>query len=130
MASICRRLSEASATCLDVLGAAVEAAAGLAVRVEFEAELGGDDDLVAEGREGFADEFFVGEGAVDFGGVEEGDAALDGGADERDHLVLRLWAGRRRSSCPCSRGRGPRLPDRFFRVCAFACSFFPLSRIS
>jgi hypothetical protein len=52
--------------------------AGVAVGVDVEAELGGDDDLVADGREGFADELFVDEGAVDFGGVEEGDAAVDG----------------------------------------------------
>jgi hypothetical protein len=53
--------------------------------VAVEAELGGDDDLVADGREGFADEELVGEGAVDFGGVEEGDAAVDGLVEEVDH---------------------------------------------
>ena len=67
-------------------GLAVEAAllAGVAVESEF----GGDDHFVAEGSEGFADEFLVGEGAVDFGGVEEGDALFDGGADDGDHLLL------------------------------------------
>src|SRR5208283_1057086 len=29
----------------------------------------------------------IGEGAVDFGGIEEGDAALHGGADQGDHLA-------------------------------------------
>src|SRR5205085_7998375 len=38
--------------------------------------------------EGFADEFFVGERAVDFGGVEKGDATFDGGANERDAVLL------------------------------------------
>ena len=52
--------------------------------VGLKAELGGDDDVFAEGRESFADDFFVDVGAVDFGGVEEGDAALNGGADELD----------------------------------------------
>ena len=54
----------------------------------LEAELGGDHDLLAERRERFADQLFVGERAVDLGGVEEGDAALDGGADQRDTLLL------------------------------------------
>src|ERR1035441_3526291 len=31
-----------------------------------------------------------------------------------------LWAGHRKSSCPCSRVRGPKLPSCFFQVCAFA----------
>ena len=58
------------------------------VGIDIESELGGDDDLFAEGREGLADEFLIGEGAVDLRGVEEGDAALDGGTEKRDHLVL------------------------------------------
>src|SRR5947209_11826819 len=59
---------------LDVLRLAVEA-----VRLcgEIEPELGGDYYLVAEGCECLAHEFFVRERAVNFGGVEEGDAALD-----------------------------------------------------
>src|SRR5262249_19844951 len=36
----------------------------------------------------FADEFLVGEGAVDLGGVEEGDAEVHGGADELDPLLF------------------------------------------
>jgi hypothetical protein len=42
-----------------------------------EAELGGDDDRVAERRQRFPDDLFV-DGAIGFGGIEEGDAALDG----------------------------------------------------
>jgi hypothetical protein len=34
--------------------------------------------LPTEGREGFAHEFFVCERAVNFSGIEEGDAAFDG----------------------------------------------------
>ena len=56
----------------------------LAVVVECEPELGGDHDLVADRLQGFADELFVDEGAVDLGGVEEGDTALDGGAQQGD----------------------------------------------
>jgi hypothetical protein len=70
----------------DVLGIAGQS--GLAaLLVEREAELGGDDDLVAHGREGFADEFLVAIGAVDLGGVEEGDSAIDRGAQQVDHLA-------------------------------------------
>ena len=70
--------------------------AGLrAVLVEGEPELGGDDDLVADRLQGLADELLVVEGAVDLGGVEEGDAAVDRGAQERDHLVAWWsWAER------------------------------------
>src|SRR6266540_3415690 len=67
---------------LDVFGAAVQA--GGTVAVEGEAERGGDDDLLAYGCQGLPDEFFVGERPVHLGGVEEGDAAVDGGADEID----------------------------------------------
>ena len=58
-----------------------------AVLVEVQAELGGDHDLVADRGERFADEFFVGERPVDLGGVEERDAEIDRGADERDGVV-------------------------------------------
>ena len=60
------------------------------VEVRLPAEFGGDDHLLAERSEGFADELFVGERAIDFGGVEKGDAELDGGMEERDHLGLVL----------------------------------------
>ena len=47
---------------------------------ELEPELRGDDHLIAERRQRFADEFFVGERPVGFGGVEEGDATVDSAA--------------------------------------------------
>ena len=43
---------------------------------------------IAERRKRLADEFLVGEGAIDLGCVEEGDAALEGCADDLDHLLL------------------------------------------
>ena len=79
-----RRLSEASARA-DMLGSAVEAD-GRAV-LDAPAELGGDDHLVAQRGEGFTDEFLVDVGAVDLGGVEEGDAGIDGAAQHGDHGV-------------------------------------------
>ena len=51
------------------------------------AELRGDDDLALEGFQRLADQALVGEGAVGLGRVEEGDAALDRLAEQRDHLV-------------------------------------------
>jgi hypothetical protein len=55
-----------------------------AVRVRFEAEFGCDDDFVPEGSESFADQFFVDVWAVDFGCIEEGNAALNGGSNKLD----------------------------------------------
>ena len=42
------------------------------------------------GRKRLADELLVRERAVDLGGVEERDAAIDGRANQRDHLLLVL----------------------------------------
>ena len=72
---------------LDVLGPAVQAALRPVVRVYVDAELGGDDDLLAEGRERLAHEILVGVRPVDLRGVEEGDAALEGGANQGDRLL-------------------------------------------
>jgi hypothetical protein len=62
--------------------AAVEAAS-----VEVVAELGGDDDVLAERGQRLADQLLIGERAINFGGVEEGDAAGHSRADQRDHGV-------------------------------------------
>ena len=56
-------------------------------RIDVEAELGGDHDLSPEGLKRLADEFLVDEGAIDFGGVEEGDAAFDSRPKKGDHLL-------------------------------------------
>ena len=50
-------------------------------------KLGGDDDVFLERLQRLAHDLFVGEGAVDLGGVEEGDAAIYRRSDERDHLL-------------------------------------------
>src|SRR5439155_15793554 len=70
----------------DVLGPRVEAVAR-AVRVDAEAELGGDDHPVAHGAQRFADERLVRERAVRSGGVKERHAPLDGRANDR-HAFL------------------------------------------
>jgi hypothetical protein len=63
---------------LDVLRPTVEAREG----GEVEAELRGDHNLIPEGSKRFADKFLIGERAVDFSGVEEGDSAIHGCADD------------------------------------------------
>lgn len=77
---------------LDVLGPAVKAlprrgAAGAHV----EAELGGDDDPVANGLERLPDQLLVDEGSVDFGRIEERDAKIHCRADHVDHLGALRW---------------------------------------
>ena len=44
--------------------------------------------LLANGSERFAHEFFVGERTIDFGGIEECNAAFDGRADQRNPVLL------------------------------------------
>ena len=58
------------------------------VWIRLEAEFGCYRHLEADRSKRLADQFFIGEGAVDFGSVEECDATVDGGADEGDHLLL------------------------------------------
>ena len=72
----------------DMLGPAADAPILAGLEINVEAELGGDDDLVPERPQRFADDFFVGEGAVDLGRVEEGHAAVHRSADQGDALVL------------------------------------------
>ncbi|MNT34251.1 hypothetical protein D3C72_1702220 [compost metagenome] len=62
----------------NALGAAVETLLRITV---LEAELGGDDHLVAHGLQGFAHHLLV-QGAVGFGGIEEGDPAREGVTDQ------------------------------------------------
>ena len=70
----------------DVVGAAVHTDVA-PLGVDVEAELGGDDDIVANRRQCLADELLVDVGPVDLGGVEERDPALHGTAQHGDHLV-------------------------------------------
>ena len=88
MTSVLSRLSEASATSLMCSGRLSSPACLPVSGSNVEPELGGDHHLLAEGRQRFAHEFFVGERAVDFGGVEERDAEFDGRPDQGDHLLL------------------------------------------
>ena len=69
----------------DVRRAAVEDA-GAAAGVRDEAELRRHHHLVAAALDGPADELLVGEGAVDLGGVEVGDAQVQRPVDGADRL--------------------------------------------
>src|SRR5881398_2239538 len=53
-----------------------------------DAELGGDDDLLAPAAEGAPDQLLVGVRAVHVGGVEEGDAEVERAVDGGDRLVV------------------------------------------
>ena len=77
----------------DVGRAAVEAPRA-AAGVGDEAELGRQHDLVAAALHGPADELLVGVGAVDLGGVDEGDAEVERPVDGADRLgVVGAGAG-------------------------------------
>ena len=86
------RRSEPSTACADALGTAGDSAVLARLGIDVEAELGGDHDPVAHRPKRFADHLLVDEGAVDLGRVEEGDAALDRGADQPDAVFLRQWS--------------------------------------
>jgi hypothetical protein len=71
----------------DVIGAAVGSASALAgLRVDIEAELGGDDHLVAHRLQGFPDDAFGLERTVGFCSVEKRHTLIDRRADEGDHV--------------------------------------------
>ena len=88
---------------------------------DVEAELGGDGDLVADGRERFSDKLFVRVRAVDLGRIEERDALFVGGTNDLDALVP---VGRRSvvgadAHAPGADFRDLQLPS--FRVFIGAC---------
>jgi hypothetical protein len=72
---------------VDVLRRSVDAEVGPALVADV-AELGGEHDLVTTPLDCLADEPFVGERAVHVGGVEEGDAEVEGAMDRRDRLCI------------------------------------------
>ncbi len=77
---------------LDMLGLTVQPrrARPCVAAAQIEAEFGGDDQLFAERSESVSHQVLVRVGAIDFGGIEERDAAFDGGAEKRGHLLLVL----------------------------------------
>src|SRR5581483_6183847 len=75
----------------------------------------------AEGRESFPDQLFIREGAVDLGSIEEGDAALDRGAQHVDPVLLvnRRAVAEAQPHAPESEGG-----DLEAAVAQFACLHF------
>ena len=81
-----------------------------------EAELGGQDDLVAAGANRAADEPFIGAAlAVGIGRVDQRDAEVEGAMD-RAESIPRRRARRSSETCPCSPGRWPKRRGRWSRV--------------
>ena len=72
----------------DVLRPAVEAHRLLRLEVDIGAELCGNHHLIPHRLQRFTDHFLIGEGAIDLGGVEEGNATLYRRADQGDTFVL------------------------------------------
>ena len=70
----------------DVGRAAVDRAGDHPIAVRDEAELGGDDDVVAAALQCPADDLLTVEWAVDLGSVEMGDAEVEGAVDRADGL--------------------------------------------
>jgi hypothetical protein len=71
---------------LTCFGPAVDADS-LALLVELEAEFRRDDHLTAKRCQRLTHEQLVRERAVRFCGIEEGDPAIDGGAEDANRLV-------------------------------------------
>ena len=90
--SVFNRFSDPSAAYLICAGRLLEGSVPAACRDRSgRPELGGDHHFVAKWRQRFADEFFVGERAVDFGGVEKSDAAVDSSVKKLGHLGFVFW---------------------------------------
>ena len=80
--------------------------------IDVPAEFGGDHHLTPVRRERLADEFLVGVRTVDLGGVEEGDAAVDGGAGSARSSPADRACRCSRRSCSCSPARSRTPPGR------------------
>ena len=104
---------------LDVLRPAIQAAPRPSIAAaEVEPELGGDHHLLAEGSKGFAHKLFVGERAIDFGGIKECDAAVHGGPQQRGHLLLVFGRAVAEAHAHAAQADGRDFQTCFFRVCA------------
>ena len=69
----------------NILRAAIKAITGPSV---FKPELGCNDDLVADGGKRLTKQFLIIARPVGFGGVEEGNAEINGVTEQRDRFVL------------------------------------------
>ena len=84
---------------LDMVRTADETRASLAsLKIDVPTELAGDHDLVPERRNGFAENPLTLMRAVGLGGVEKGDAAFIGRADDIEDVYKRQGSKRGRSS--------------------------------
>jgi hypothetical protein len=72
----------------DALRPAVQAALLAGRRIEIETELGCNDHFTLKGSECLTHQSFVGERTIDFGGIEECNAMLDGRSDQGNSVRL------------------------------------------
>ena len=86
MRSVRRRLSMPSTASLMWSGRLLSPGRRARLEIDVPAELGGDHDLVAERRHAFAEDAFDLVRTVSLGRVEEGDAAVERGPDDVEHL--------------------------------------------
>ena len=105
---------------LDVLRPTIEARRANHLGTKIEPEFGGNHHLFTEGGESFAHKLFIRERAVNFGGIEKGDASLEGRTNQCDRLQLICGRSVAKGSFPCTRAREPKLPGRFFPIFVFA----------
>ena len=108
----------------DVLGSAIEAR--LLPVLDPEPEFRRDDHLIPNGREGFANDFFVREGAVHFCRVEERDAASDRRADNRDALVTAGGRSVAEADAHASEAKGRHLESAAAQRAFLHCPVTPL----
>lgn len=71
---------------LDAFGSAVQS--GLFAIIDLEADFCGDLQLITEGNERFANEFFIRVRAIKLRCIEECEATLHGSANDRNSLLL------------------------------------------
>ena len=82
-----RRFRLSSQQLAHIFGPAIDAKEG-AIGCAHVAELGGDHELLPLALDGAADQFLVGAHAIHVGGVEEGDAELEGAVDGGDRFRI------------------------------------------
>src|SRR5579863_2842882 len=99
----------------DSFRAAIEALRRYSV---FEAELGCDNDLVANGLQRFSDYLFVRERTICLGSVEEGYPTVIGGADDLDGIPLVDGRAVTKAKAHAAKAKG-----RNFQPAPSQCSF-------
>src|SRR5439155_3248125 len=99
------------------------------VRIKFEPELGGDHHLITNWSQCFTHEFFVCEGAVNFGGVEERYATFDGRSNQRGHLCFVCGRAIAKTHSHTAQSNSGDFQVAFSKFALLHCSSFGLSPV-